>query len=139
MTEPRRVIPDNLVRRMSEEDRKKYGVKTAEEVDAEVEIKLERNLHNKFINFLNRHSLGYYHADMSRKSTIASGLPDFGVFRGSRIIFIEFKIGKNVLSEVQKNRIGIMLLDNNRVGVCYSYAEAIRLVKEFFGITELAY
>jgi hypothetical protein len=132
MTEPKRVLPENIVRRMSKEDREKYGVKTNEEVDAEVEIKLERDLHNKFISFLKRHSLGYYHADPSRKSTVASGLPDFGVFRGSRIIFIEFKIGKNTLSEVQKNRICVMLLDNNTVCVCNGYAEAIRLVSEFF-------
>jgi hypothetical protein len=139
MSEPKRVVPENIAKRMSPEDREKYGVKTAAEIAAEAEIKLERDLHNKFISFLNRSELGYYHADTSRKSTITSGLPDFGVFRGSRIVFIEFKVGKNTLSEVQKKRIGIMLTDNNTVHVCHGYAEAIRLVKEFFGITELAY
>ena len=135
--ERKRVVHENLARLMSQEDRTKYGIKTMNEILSEQEVKLERDLHNMFIAFLTRHELGYYHADPTRKSTIAIGMPDFGVFRNSRIIWIEFKVGKNRLSHEQHDKIAAMLADGNEVRLCYEYSEATELVRNFFGIKQV--
>ena len=132
MSEPKRVIPDHIGKLMSPEDQKKYGFKTVEQTIYETEFKLEKELHDFFISFLNRQKLGYYHADPTRKSTIALGMPDFGIYRNSRIVWIEFKIGKNKLEPHQKDKIATMLTDGNAVQVCYDYMSAVNVVGKFF-------
>lgn len=133
MKEPHRVIPQHLVKLMSPEDQKKYGFETIEVRNERLESQLERDLHTMFLAFLNRHGLGYYHAEMSKKSPFTIGQPDFAVYRGSRIMFVEFKVGKNKLAPEQKEQIAKLLTDGNTVHVCYSYPAAVDAVKSFFG------
>jgi hypothetical protein len=132
MAEPKRVIHENLARLMSKEDREKYGIETMDEVEARQEIQLEKELHELFIQYLNRKEYGYYHAAMDKKSPFVIGMPDFGVYRNSRIIWIEFKIGKKKLREEQRNQVAKMLTDGNEVRVCYNYADATNEIEKFF-------
>lgn len=135
MKEPNRVIPDNIGRLMSPEDQKKYGFKSVETIAAEQEVKLEKDLHEKLLAYLRRKGFcDPYRAGMHKKSELAIGMPDFGIYRGSRIMWIEFKVGQNKISPEQKNQIGKMLCDGNEVHVCYSYPDAIAKVEQFFGI-----
>ena len=136
MKEPRRVIPDHIGRLMSPEDQKKYGFETIEVIGERQEAQLEKELHGQFLEFLNSKSLGYYHAPMFKKSELPVGIPDFGVFRGSRIIWVEFKVGKNKLDPDQKIKIATMLADDNEVRVCYDLISGINEVKSFFKINE---
>jgi hypothetical protein len=134
MSEPRRVIPNNIGKLMSTDDQKKYGFRTVEAITEQQEIDREKDLHTMFMQFLHRHRLGYYHAPMFKKSELEKGVPDFGVYRGSRIIWIEFKVGKNKLDPDQKNKIATMLADDNEVRVCYNYSDATREVIKFFNL-----
>ena len=134
MKEPKRIIPDNIGRLMSPEDQKKYGFETIEVITQRQEEQLEKDLHEMLLAYLRRNELGYYHAGMHKKSELPVGMPDFGIYRGSRIMWIEFKVGQNKISPEQKNQIGKMLCDGNEVHVCYSYPDAIAKVEQFFGI-----
>ena len=119
---------------MSPEDQKKYGFQTPEAIEAQRDDVLEKELHTEFIQFLNRYDLKYYHAPMHKRSQFPVGQPDFGVHRASRILFIEFKVGKNRLDPDQKNRIAELLADDNEVHVCYSYEAAYRATTKFFNL-----
>lgn len=119
---------------MSPDDQKKYGFQTPEAIEAQQDDVLEKELHTKFIQFLNRYDLNYDHAPMYKRSQFPVGQPDFGVYRASRILFIEFKVGKNRLDPDQKNRIAELLADDNEVHVCYSYEEAYRATTKFFNL-----
>ena len=130
----KRFVPPHFTRLMDPEDRKKLGLRTWEESRAEGELKLERDLHTEFIQFLNLHRLGYYHAPMFKKSELEKGIPDFGIYRGSRILWIEFKVGKNKLDPDQQNKIAEMLVDGNEVRVCWSIEEGIRETGKFFNL-----
>ena len=132
----RSFIPPNLIRWMSGEDRKKLGVRTNEEIDAQVSLKLEREVHSQFISWLRRNGFeDFYHSDPVRRPTIQAGLPDFGIFRDSRILFIEMKVGKNTLSETQEKVFQRMGADGNVILVCYGYEEAYQATRRFFGLT----
>jgi hypothetical protein len=128
------VIPEHLGRLMSPEDQKKYGFESIAACTERLEAQREKDDHDFLLAFLRKEELGYYHAPMYKKSELPVGIPDFGIYRGSRILWIEFKTGKNKLSPEQKNQIARMLTDGNEVRVCYSYPEALAAVKTFFGI-----
>lgn len=130
-----RFIPPNIINRMSPEDRKRFGVHTDAEHQAANDLKTEREIHNQFRNWLNQAGFpDFYHSDPVRRPTIAAGLPDFGVFRDSRIIWIEFKVKPNGLSREQELVFQRMGSDGNIVPVCYSLDEARRAVSEFFNL-----
>lgn len=128
-------IPPHFINLMSPEDRKKFGVHTNAEHQASNDLTTEREIHNQFRSWLSLKGFPvFYHSDPVRRPTIAAGLPDFGVFRDSRIIFIEMKVGKNTLSGEQEAVFQRMGSDGNIILVCHSYDEARRAVAAFFGL-----
>jgi hypothetical protein len=130
-----RAIPQSLVKLMDPKDRKSLGVRTNEEVAAQNDLTLEREIHNQFIGWLRRHDfLDSYHSDPVRRPTIKAGLPDFGVYRNSRILFIEFKIATGRLSAVQEETFQRMGSQGNVILVCHSYDEAAKATAQFFGL-----
>jgi hypothetical protein len=132
-----RFIPPHFINLMSPEDRKKFGVHTAEEIQADNNLKTEREIHSQFFSWLRRHGFtDFYHSDPVRRPTIQAGLPDFGIYRDSRIIFIEFKVKPNGLSEVQESVFQRMGASGNVILICYSYDEARRAVAKFFHLDQ---
>jgi hypothetical protein len=128
-----RPLPPHIERLIDPRDRQALGIKTPEERILKANLELERDLHSHFAGWLRRNGFyPFYHADPVRRSTIAVGLPDFGVFRDSRIVFIEFKVGKNKLSAEQEEVMTGMSTAGNVVLVCYSYQEAVNAVEQFF-------
>ena len=129
------VIPPNVARLMSSEDRKRFGILTPEERKAEIDLTLEREIHSQFSGWLYRNGFeDYYHSDPVRRPTIKKGLPDFGIYRDSRIVFIEFKIHPNGLSEDQEIVFGRMGRQGNVILVCYTYEEGINATSKFFNL-----
>lgn len=116
-------LSENIKCLMSPEDLKSFNLKRPL---SELEI------HSKFVSWLRDHRLGYYHADPTRAATIAPGTPDFGVYDESRIMFVEFKVGDNDLSPVQKRKIATLVDRKNVVFVCRSLEQAKELTKKFF-------
>jgi hypothetical protein len=129
------IIPENLLSKMSATDRKQFGKagRTMPEHIAEYSLKLERDLHNDFSGFLKRHEFDLViHTSPAKKSPIKLGWPDYTIFKGGKILFIEFKVGANVLSEDQRTVIAQLLTEGFTVRVLYSYTEAVKGTLEFF-------
>src|ERR1700758_1284248 len=92
------LVPPHLARLMAPADRKANGIETPEEASERHTLTLEREIHSQFGAWLYRRGFeDFYHSDPVRRPTIKAGLPDFGVYRDSRILFIEIKVGKNDL------------------------------------------
>jgi hypothetical protein len=118
---------------MTPEDRKTHGIFTAEEQAAQANLTVERDIHNQFSNWLYRHGYeDFYHSDPVRRPTIKAGLPDFGIYRESRILFIEFKVRPNGLSPVQEETFTRMSNRGNVVLVFYTYEQAVKATQTFF-------
>jgi hypothetical protein len=129
------LVPAHIARLMSPEDRKANGIETPEEEAQRHNLTLEREIHNQFGSWLYRHGFeDYYHSDPVRRPTIKAGLPDFGVYRDSRIIFIEIKIGKNDLSESQEIVFQRMGEKGNVILICRSYEQCVSAVIQFFNL-----
>ena len=108
---------------------------TAAETSAEHELKLERELHSEFSGFLARNGFKLViHADPSKPSRIKPGWPDYSIIRSNRVLFIEFKVGRNTLSQVQETVVNELLAEGCTVRVLYSYEAATRATKEYFAL-----
>jgi len=132
-------ITDAMRRRMPKSEQKFYG-KPFEEQVIELEAKNELEMHSQYMSYLDRHGIEIvWHADPTRKATIKPGLPDFAVCHGPpfKMLFIEFKAGKNKLSKEQdhfKNRI---LAAGGWYVIAYSYLTARDATQEFFKLGEM--
>jgi hypothetical protein len=129
------LVPSHIARLMSPDDRKANGIETPEEEAQRHNLTLERDIHSLFGSWLYRHGFeDYYHSDPVRRPTIKAGLPDFGVYRDSRIIFIEIKVGKNDLSESQEIVFQRMGDKGNVILICKSYEQCVSAVSKFFNL-----
>lgn len=128
-------IAPNIARLMAPADRRKYGVQTPEEQAHTINLLLEREVHSHFSGWLNRHGFAMpYHSDPARRPTILAGLPDYGIHRDGRILFIEIKIHPNKLSETQESAFARMGTQGDVILVCYSLEEACRVTAQFFNL-----
>lgn len=128
-------IPPNVARLMSPEDRRRYGLLTPEQQKGKIDLTLEREVHDQISSFLYRNNFRkFYHSDPVRRPTIAVGLPDFGIFRASRILFGEVKIKPNKLSPDQEIAFMEMGNDGNIVLLWYSFQEARESIIKFFNL-----
>jgi hypothetical protein len=135
MSKQRVFVPPNIARLMSPEDRKANGILTPEEESAQANLTLEREIHNQFGSWLYRHGFeDYYHSDPVRRPTIKAGLPDFGIYRDSRILFVEIKVRPNGLSPAQEEVFQRMGAAGNVILIVYSYEEAARVTAKFFNL-----
>lgn len=135
MSKQRIFVPPNIARLMSPEDRKAHGILTPEEERIRANLTCEREIHDQFGKWLYKKEFeDYYHSDPVRRPTIKAGLPDFGVYRDSRIIWIEFKVYPNVLTQSQEECFERMGRHGNIIMVCHASPEAERIVAKFFNL-----
>jgi hypothetical protein len=128
-------VPQNIAKVMASQDRKALGIRTPAESAEHATLTLEREIHAQFGGWLYRHGFtDYYHSDPVRRATIKKGLPDFGVYRDSRILFVEFKVKPNKLSEDQERVFERMGSKGNVIIVCYSLEEATKATVTFFNL-----
>jgi hypothetical protein len=120
------VLPDNILRWMSAEDRKHYakGQLTAQEAIAKCGAREEGELHKLYESWLNLHDFDFCHARMDRPTTIKKGISDFHVWRSLRHCFIEFKADHGVLSKEQVRFINRQLAQGTPVLITTSFVEA---------------
>jgi len=72
-----------------------------------------------------------------KEEGVVSGVPDWHLPIARKIwigLWIEFKHGKNKLSENQKSYITLLREEGHLVEVCYTSAEAIKLVERYLEI-----
>jgi hypothetical protein len=98
------ILPPNILGLMTDEARHKYapGQLLPAESQAKGDGKLEKHLHDEFINFCHLKEIDFCHARPDKKSTIAVGRLDFLCWRARLICFVEFKASWGRLSEEQK-------------------------------------
>jgi hypothetical protein len=126
-------VPQNIAKAMAPADRKALGILTPAESAEAATLTLEREIHAQFGGWLYRHGFtDFYHSDPVRRATIKKGLPDFGVYRDSRILFIEFKVKPNGLSPDQESVFERMGANGNVIIVCYAFEEATQATLQFF-------
>lgn len=131
------IIPRNLLEKMAPEDRKSLGKEgwTAAECHDKQSLKLERKLHAEFSGFLRRHEFELViHTDPRKKSAIMPGFPDYTILREGKVLFIEFKVSTNTLSDIQKEVIAMLLKEGFTVLVLRSYADAVDATMKFFSV-----
>jgi hypothetical protein len=99
----------------------------------------ERDIHAQFTGFCRRHGIIVWHSNPVRKSSIATGLPDFLCWRNGIAVAIEFKVGPNTLTSEQKHVFqAIKDAGNGDVHVCTetapgtAYAAATAILKQTY-------
>lgn len=124
------IIGPNVLGLMKEADRKKNfpGQLTMPESHDKADNKLEKELHNQFINFCNLNSVHYCHARTDKKSTVAVGRSDFLCWKKTLICFVEFKAHWGRLSDAQKAFIASQEADGTPILVSKSLVEAMNFV-----------
>jgi hypothetical protein len=124
------IIGENVLREMNPADRKKYfpGQLTMPESHDKADSRLEKELHNDFINFLHLHDLDFCHPRGDKKSTIAVGRSDFLVWHKTFICFVEFKASWGRLSDAQKAFIARQEAKGTPILVTKSLVEAMNFV-----------
>jgi hypothetical protein len=131
-------LPDNFKRRMTEQTRAEIGpaAMTNAEAAAKHDIKLEKELHRIFEQWLRLHDLPYVHSAMNKKSTIRIGWPDFTILSGPLACCVEFKAPGGKLDSEQEEV--HRQLRERRVPVITAYAveDAISFVAPIL-LTEL--
>lgn len=104
------------------------------ETDAETDVKAEKYLHERFIQWLNLNEVFYDHQNTHRRASNICGTPDFLCLRGGFGCLVEMKIGNNTLSEDQVRR----KAEAERAGVpyaiCYDLASAIAFCRKALNI-----
>jgi hypothetical protein len=101
-------IPDAILDKIADPaDRRKMGKAglTMAERSAKEETRLERELHSQFSGFLKRNESKtalVIHADPTKPARMTPGVPDYTIFfRNGRVLFVEFKVGRNWLTPEQ--------------------------------------
>jgi hypothetical protein len=125
-----KIIPPNILNSMNASDRAKYapGQLTMVESGAKAHGKLEKYLHDQFINYLHLKDLDYCHARPDKKSTIEVGRSDFLVWHERQLCFVEFKADWGRLSEGQKAFIARQQDKGTPILVTKDLQEAINFV-----------
>lgn len=131
-------LPDRVLRLVDPAQRKvmgKAGVTTAEGAAKET-LRLEREDHAQFLQWLRLHNLPFIHARTDRKSSIQEGWPDFSIFgKDGRVLFVELKLPGKRLDPLQRETGNLLLQNGFPFRVAYSYAEAIAFAKESLSIS----
>jgi hypothetical protein len=133
-------IGDNIISKIADHSQLPRAwrptLRTLRERQAGARAKLEKELHNQFAGWLNRHENWFsaIHADPSKPATIKAGWPDFTVSRANLQLLIEFKVPPNGLTESQQERFPKIEQAGNTIYICDSYQDAVELTLEHFGI-----
>lgn len=130
------VLPSNILRLMSPEDRRKYakGQFTPEETCERIAAGEEKLLHKQFLNWLLRHEIDYRHSRMDKRTRDQVGMPDFHVWRGTRHCFVEMKSDGGRLRPEQEAFLARQARRGTPVLVTNSYKDACNFVIETLGL-----
>jgi hypothetical protein len=104
------VIPTNVLRLMSSEERRKLGKAGVlpEEGLAKEEVRRERDLQNQIRSLLSLRGIVFYQARMDRRTTGTIGWPDFSFAVNGRAMAWECKLPGKDLDPEQKRVIAQM-------------------------------
>jgi VRR-NUC domain-containing protein len=126
------VIPERILRLMSQEDQARYKKETGKMIgQREVE---EQRIFNNWLNLrLAERQLYPINPRSDKASTIRCGHPDYTIFLpNARMLLLEMKVAGGRLSEEQLKCIELLSELGYVVEIPYSAAQAIQIVERFF-------
>lgn len=121
------VIPEHILRLMSDEDRAKLGKAgiTAAEAEARRQRRVEKEMHDTFGQWLRMREIYHVHSRMDKPATIAKGTPDFIILHEGKARAVEFKTEEGRLSKDQVEHLEWLTKTKTPWRVCRSAQEAI--------------
>lgn len=125
------VLPDNLLRLMSAEDRRALGKggQTASEAQRKWQRGEERKLHEGLAQWLRLRGIPHVHGRMDKASTIRKGWPDFTALYGGRAACVELKAPGGRLSAEQEEVLSELAAASVPATVATTLEEAIAFLK----------
>jgi hypothetical protein len=127
-----RFLPDNITEKIADPVEKKRLGKTALEKLATNDRKAERQLQGEVVNFCQNKKLEVGWSNPTRKSTYTKGWPDLTIVGWGKVLFLELKVGTNVLSDDQLYRVGKLEAAGANVQVVYDYKSALKAIVDYF-------
>jgi hypothetical protein len=97
------VLPENILKAMSPEDRRRYakGQMTATEAEERFCEKEEKVLRKQLIAWLRRNDIDYCSPRTDKKTGILMGISDFFIWKGTKFCFVELKSEEGKLKPEQ--------------------------------------
>lgn len=99
-----KVIPENILRLMPEDERKALGQMTSKEAQAKYLAGQEREFQSHVRSYLSCREIEFINPPMNRKSQLPPGWPDFTFCYRGRAVAIETKTIAGKLSPDQKTQ-----------------------------------
>jgi hypothetical protein len=130
------ILPDNILRCMSPEDRASLGKAgmTAEEAAGKYAFGQEQKLQGIIANYLNLHGI-YYETDrMDRKTSGAKGRPDFRLCYRGRFVGLEVKVSGGKVSSQQADALERIAKSGGIGLVVWSLADVQRVLRAIDGL-----
>jgi VRR-NUC domain-containing protein len=122
-------LPDAIISKMSERDRKALKLKTTEERFEEANASAELAHQEKICEYLDLKGIPYWHSATHRKTTTKKGTPDFCIVYSGHALIIECKGPRGCLSESQEKFIAQLENARTQTHITRSSAESLTLIK----------
>ena len=90
----------------------------------------ERDLHDQFTAWLEKHRIPYGHDRMDRETSTVVGEPDFRCYWKGKVCFVEFKLVGKKLSAAQVERGKTLAAAGCKVHLCFDAESAIGIVSQ---------
>jgi VRR-NUC domain len=134
------ILPDHVLKLMSEKDRKAYAKSigqptagmTAAEATAVADGKHEAWIQRQFASYCTLRGYEYLWHRMDRRTGATPGWPDFLLVVSGKVVFVEFKTAKGKLSDDQE-RVQLAL---KKAGVPTLVTRSLSLAIEFIKTQE---
>jgi hypothetical protein len=125
------IIPENVLRKMSKEDRKQFGKAglTFEEACERAALKSEKDLQTVCLNYLSLKAIPYCAPQFGKKTRIPEGWPDvtFPHPKDGRFCAVEFKHGSNHTTPEQARTL-------QRIEAAGGIAVVVRTFEQFLAL-----
>lgn len=128
-------LPDNIIRRMDGKEKPKGNAGlTNAEADVKRSLRLEKEYHKQFCQWLDLHGFWYVHSTYGRKATIRAGLTDFIVLFDGKVLCIEMKLQGQALGNEQGVFENYCYEQGLAHKVSYSAQQAIEMTRTFYNL-----
>jgi hypothetical protein len=120
---PRRAIPDQIARLMTDADRAAMFAETAAQATARGDARRERDLQRQCEAFLMYRAIWYLH--LSHRAREQAGWPDLVFCVAGRPVAVELKSATGRLSDEQRECLAGLQANGQHVYVCRTFDEFI--------------
>jgi len=129
-------LPDSVKSKIAPEIRTELGfhAQTTAEARDKYERGLEKEMHERFIQWLNYSGISFVHSRMDKPASIQKGWPDFTLLRDGKAVLVEFKTPENDLTADQADVCNGLRGNGMTVFVARDLGMAIKEVSRFFGV-----